>query len=158
MNGKQYETAQMIMQFSRIFADAMRECMEHSGLLDEGYQLRVNVQQQHLLSTGDTLLNTIYLDRDSTVRKDDFMVDQVCQFKDITKGWYVIDDPIIKSGAAPAEVRIGNAAAEVYRAGKKPEKPFAPDGLWLSSRDNYDPVDCGGKVNDGLAECRSDIG
>ena len=141
MTHEQYEAAQTVLQMSRLYARAMRECMENAGLLKEGYELHVCVNQEHEID-DTVLLNTIRLERDPS--SDGYLENRFINFCFKKEGWVVVHDPIIKSGAVPPTVRTMETAARVYGGREKTEKPTAPDGLWLSAYDNYSPVD-GGK-------------
>lgn len=141
MTHKQYEASQIIMQMSRIFADQMRKCLENAGLLDEGYQLNVHVGQP--VGTVDKALNYVWLDKDSNVRKDDYMKDKVWHYCFEGKGWVVVDDPVVKSGTVPPVVRIHAEEGRGEEDCETARKPLPPDGLWISCRDDYYPVDGG---------------
>ena len=142
MTRKQYEAAQIIMQMSRTFSRAMYECMQNAGLLDEGYVLDVNVRKPYEVIKGTYLRCAVELCQDVSIKE--WLDNRMCVHDYVKEGWVVIDDPVVRSGCVPPDVRTADTAAEVYRAGKTAEKPFAPDGLWLSRYD--DPCDVGGGV------------
>lgn len=143
MTQQQYEAAQTIMQFSRIFADAMRECMKNSGLLDDGYELHLDVDVVELTHQPDDPIICTAKIHKNVQKHEDWMDDRITHFKFWQEGWRVNADPVIKTGNVPPEVRISETASRVYGSGKKTEKPFAPDGYWISRYDCPDPVDGG---------------
>ena len=143
MKKEKFESGQIIVDFSRIFADAMEECLKNSGLLEDGYKLMVIVQNEWMRPNMDRPIScTIDLESpDNDCRKSFVM------HKSNSKGWENIAKPKCDDdGTVSPEISSFEKAARVFKAGKKAEKPFAPDGLWLSSRDDYCDVDCRGAV------------
>lgn len=143
MKKEKFESGQSIVDFSRIFADAMEECLKNSGLLEEGYKLRVIVEREWQLPGMDRPIScTIDLESpDNDCRKSFVM------HKSNSKGWENIAKPKCDDdGTVSPEISSFEKAARVYKAGKAAEKSFAPDGLWLSSHDDYRDVDSGRTV------------
>lgn len=143
MTQKQYEVGQVIMQMSRIFAKAMAECMKNSGLVDEGYVLSVRVQEGYKIDPGYTLTGSVTLEPKELGSTEEYFNNSFCNHYYEEKGWMVVNDPVIKTGAVPPVVRTAETAARVYGSRKEAEKEFAPDGLWISRYDDPNPVDGG---------------
>lgn len=139
MKKEMYEAGISVSDFSKIFADAMFECLQNSGLLEEGYRLYVEVCKPRKVC--DSMLKA-----EVAIRKSNAEIDEDFIFQKIEgKGWETINVPRCNSGADPA-LSSFEKAARVFKAGKAAEKPFAPDGLWLSSHDDYRDVDSGRTV------------
>ena len=142
MTQQQYDAGQTIMQMCRIFSKAMRDCMENSGLLDEGYELHLNIWKE--VDCGDAvLLNSIRLDPKEICTREEYDERSFGNHYYEKEGWIVINDPIIKSGTVPPTVRTVETAQRIFGSRKKESKPVAPDGLWISRFDDPYPVDCG---------------
>lgn len=143
MNQQQYEAAHTILEFSRLFADAMRRAMENAGLLDEDFELHISVEKLELdYDPENPILADVELCR-HVLRNPDFMKDRMMQFEYFQKGWVVSADPVVKCGSVPPTVGIEKKASGVFGSGEKAEKPTPPDGLWVSVHDDYPPVDRG---------------
>ena len=142
MNQKQYDAARQIMQFSRLFADAMRKIMENNGLFDLDFTLDVRVEKLSIegLYGICEYQGDIGLVRRPTLH-DDWETDYMHEMKVKGKGWVVHSDPMLNSGVVPPTVRTMETAERVYGEGKKTEKPTPPDGLWISRYDDPYPVD-----------------
>ena len=143
MKKEMYESAQSIMDFSQIFADAMNECMTNAGLLADGFTLKVIVQNPRKVNgTDDVISCTIDMSGNGKSFNEVFI-----RHKNLQKGWEKIASPRCDDdGTVSPEISSFEKAARVFKAGQKAEKPFAPDGLWLSSRDDYCDVDCRGTM------------
>ncbi len=142
MTQQQYEAGQTIMQMSRIFAKAMRECMKNSGLLDEGYELRINVWQPEE-TEGFIITESIRLDPKEISSASEYEEKAFNNHYHVGKGWVVINDPIIKCGAVPPTVRTVETANRVFNGRKEVQKETPPDGLWISKYNDPYPVDLG---------------
>lgn len=148
MNQKQYDAGQTIMQMSRIFAKAMRECMKNSGLLDSGYELNIKIWQPDDIGGGNTITESIRLDPkeiNSAAEYEEKAFSNHCYEE---KGWVVINDPIIKPGTVPPIVRTIETANRVFGSRKETAKATPPDGLWISRYNDPYPVDLGVSVNE----------
>ena len=133
MNKEQFEVAQAIMELSKAFADQMRKSMIRSGLLEDGYTLRVNVFPQYAINDDNSILrNTVEIT--NLTYEESFNA-----FEFLKKGWETIHEPEIDAGTADAECKR-DPESEEDGAGTETEKPFAPDGLWISSADDTDYV------------------
>lgn len=143
MTQDQYEKMATIMQCGRIFAEQIHKCMENSGLLDQGYSFDVRMTNGCCLEDGaDTY--KVELTKDiCTIPIEEYKKTSMEQYKFGRKGWTIYLDPVAKKGTVPPEVRVAKADDSKGRA-KAATKPYPPDGLWLSSRDDYPYVD-GGK-------------
>jgi hypothetical protein len=143
MNQKQYEDMRTIMQFGRLFADAMRRAMINSGLLEQDYEMVVHIKNYEIdAHPGSNLVGEVALKK-YPARNEDWYETSLVDFKFEKEGWMVNHDIVVKPGSLPPDVRIAEKAGRVYQSREEGTKPFAPDGLWLSSRDNCDPVDGG---------------
>jgi hypothetical protein len=142
MNPKQYEAAQTIMQMSRIFVKAMRECMEHSGLMKDGYELHLHVFQGYECA-GVNLINSIRLDPRDINRPGEYEEKAFTNHCYEKEGWVVINDPVLKQGTVPPVVRTAETASRVFKSGKETAKEYPPDGLWISRFDDSDSMDGG---------------
>ena len=144
MDQKQYEDMRTIMQFGRLFADAMSRAMKHSGLLEKDYELTIEVKRTELsgMEEHNCIISEVQL-KQNVLRNDKYQDSQMTDYKFEKEGWLVINDPVVKSGIVPPEVRTRETAARIYQTGKAEEKPAAPDGLWISRYDDPYPVDGG---------------
>lgn len=138
MNQKQYDDMTSIMQFGRIFSKAMRRAMENCGLLQKGYFLTVSSEEiecdDGTVITGSVRLAKLF-DGNNTDHSEDME-----QLEYNGERWVVIYDPYAKTGSVPPEVRIERKADDSKRVAKASGKPYPPDGLWLSSRDDNPDV------------------
>lgn len=132
MNKEQFETAQAIMELSKAFADQMRKSMVRSGLLEDGYTLRVNVFPQYAMDDGSILRNTVEVT--NLTYEESFNA-----FKFMKKGWETIHEPKIDARTTDAECKRDPESKE-DGAGTEAEKHLAPDGLWISAADDTDYV------------------
>ena len=132
MNKEQFEVARAIMELSKAFADQMRKSMVRSGLLEDGYTLRVNVFPQYAMDDGSILRNTVEVT--NLTYEESFNA-----FEFLKKGWETIHEPKIDEGTTDAECKR-DPESEKDGAGTEAEKPLAPDGLWISSADDTDYV------------------
>ena len=147
MDQKQYDDMATIMQFGILFATAMRRAMKNCGLLDKGFFLSVSSEDivsfdgTHI--TGSVRLNRYFDHENPKMLKEDHS-DDMSQIEFDGERWSVIDDPYAKAGTVPPEVRASDGLKDVYKgAGKASAKAYPPDGLWLSSRDDYSFLDGG---------------
>lgn len=141
MDQKQYEDMHSIAMFSRIFADQMYKCMKNSGLLDKGFHLDVSVTNiEHL--DGTSLAASVEIQPwIIDVGKKKYEENAVRQIRLAgEKEWRVRNDPYAKTGSLPPEVRIERKADDSKRVAETSDKPYAPDGLWISSRDDNPDV------------------
>ena len=82
MTNQQYEAAQTILQMSRIYTKAMRECMEHSGVLKAGYELHVCVNQEHEIDDTVLLNTSMHCAKDYRTRYTLFKLISECGLED----------------------------------------------------------------------------
>lgn len=141
MTQKQYEDMRTIMQFGRLFADAMRRAMINAGLTKQDFSLKVDVENEDI-GAKDNLVCTVELMK-NPCRNDDYQESRMADFRFEKGGWEVVSDPVVKSGIVPPEVRTMETATRVFEVRKETQKEFAPDGLWISQYDNPYPVDFG---------------
>ena len=132
MNKEQFEVAQAIMELSKAFADQMRKSMIRSGLIEDGYTLRVHVFPQYTLPDGTPLRNTVEITNGT-------YDESFNAFEYLKEGWETMHEPEIDAGTADAECKR-DPESEEDGAGTETEKPLAPDGLWISSADDTDYV------------------
>ena len=142
MNQQQYEAGQTIMQMSRIFAKAMRECMKNSGLLDDGFELHIKVWQPTEMEDV-VLTETVSLEPKDYVSLEHYHANSFDNHCYEGKGWVVINDPIVKCGAVPPTVRTVETANRIFSGRKEVQKETPPDGLWISKYNDPYPVDLG---------------
>ena len=139
MTQKQYDDMTTIMQFSRLFASAMRKAMDNCGLTAKGFGLNVDVWDT-VCEDGTVLKGAIRLQRGYESPKIDHSEDMT-QLNYLEEGWLVANDPYAKAGSIPPEVHFEKRTVRQGMA-EETGKPYPPDGLWVSSRDN--PADVGG--------------
>ena len=139
MTDKRYADMTTIMQFCRIFSDQMHKCLKHTGMLDEGYSLRIWVG--NYVGTDDIMKVTIELENNSLgIGTDEWKKSRMQQEMYEERGWFVHADPKAEVGSIPPEIRYEDRTKNGMEGkGKAGEKPYPPDGLWVSSR--YDPSD-----------------
>lgn len=139
MTDKRYADMVAIMQFSRIYTEQMHKCLKDSGMLDEGYHLRMWVG--NFVGNDDIMKATIELENNTfEIGTEEWHKSRMDQEMFEERGWFVSADPKTEIGGIPPEIRIDNRTKDrVERKGKTGEKPYPPDGLWISSR--YDPSD-----------------
>ena len=142
MTQKQYEDMRTIMQFGRIFADAMRRAMVNAGLVDQDFILEVQVQNEDIGDPDNHCISTVELWK-HPVRNEDYQESRMADFKFEKEGWEVVADPVVKPGIVPPEVRTMETATRVFESRKTVQKETPPDGLWISNYDNPYPVDLG---------------
>jgi hypothetical protein len=145
MEQKQYADMTTIMQFCRIFSDQMYRCLDHAGLIKQGYVLRIFVGDDFFDNKKETA--TIHLDQSiNKVGYDNWLKDCMIQVKQDEKGWRVCHDPKAEAGNVPpviVEVERKAKATDMGRKTEGADKPLPPDGLWISNRDYDCPVDGG---------------
>lgn len=147
MTHKQYADMAMIMQFSRIFSEQMYKCLANSGLLKQGYSLKIEVCRESYGFGDEVLTSCIELEKDICTA-DDWDETHMCQMKMSGKEWMVHADPLAEEGTVPPEVHFrkdrecGSAESRPQDAGKDSDKPYPPFDMWVGSAD--DPADVGG--------------
>lgn len=139
MTQKQYEDMRTIMQFGRLFADAMRRAMINAGLTGQDFSLGVDVKNEDI-GSKDNLVCTVELMK-NPCRNDDYMESRMADFRFEKGGWEVVTDPVVKSGIVPPEVRTTETAFRIYESRTEVQKESPPDGLWISKFDDPYPVD-----------------
>ena len=143
MTQDQYEKMATIMQCGRIFAEQIQKCMENSGLMEQKYEFSLRITNGCYMEDGADVIK-VELDKNIChTDEEEYKKTSMEQYKFGRKGWMIYLDPVAKKGTVPPEVRISKADDSQGRA-KAATKPYPPDGLWLSSRDDYPYVD-GGK-------------
>lgn len=147
MTEKQYEDMTIISQFCRIFADQIRKCMENTGLLNEGFYLELSVRPSAVEARRD--YSTVCIAKNlNEVGVDEWKATRMEQWKYDNEDWEVFYDPFAKSGTLPKEIcyaerRSFEETLGEENCGAEGTKPFPPDGLWVSDRDNTCDVDGG---------------
>ena len=131
MDKKQLEAAKAIMNFSKIFADSMRESMVHSGLLDEDFKLNVDVAPFVTCSDGAMIKNTITLSNGE---------ERYIMFKYLKEGWKVLEEPKDDTGSVQSSVCKVQPDKGYPGKGTHRETELPSDGLWVSIHDepNHD--------------------
>lgn len=132
MTQKQYEDMASIMQFSRLFADAMRKAMENCGL-SKDYYLEINVhnvEYEHRNATE--LTNSVCLASEEDGR---YNGNSMCQMRIGEERWMVVNDPVVRAGNLPPEVHCRKKESGVQGTDEARTKPYPPDGFWISSHD-----------------------
>ena len=148
MTQKQYEEMRTIMQFGRLFADAMRRAMENACLLDQDFELHVDIHKIDMdHRPNDALIESVEITK-CVSRNDDWQNDRMADFKFVQEGWIVNADPVIKGGVVPPTVRTMETASRVFESRKTVQKETPPDGLWISRFDDPYPMDSGVSVNE----------
>jgi hypothetical protein len=83
-------------------------CMKNAGLIDDGYSLTITVKNIKI-DEGNNIEGTIWLAKDT----DDSEASKLYQIKATSKGWWIINDPAIKSGCPVPEVRADKRSKAV---------------------------------------------
>ena len=146
MTQKQYADMTTIMQFGRIFADQIRICMKHAGLLDQGFHFSIRVEKGY---GSDETFQRVELEKSlNDVSHEEWEESAMEQFGyGEGREWSVYADPKAEMGSLPTEVCIRQRTrfrSGAEKAEKAAGKPLPPDGLWISSYD-YDPPVGGGR-------------
>ena len=139
MTDKQYADMTTIMQLGRIFADQVQRCMEHAGLLKQGFIFSIRIET----NPGDPsrILNNVNLEKSIVdVPKEEFLENAMEQYK-FTENWEVYHDPRREKGTLPSEIGYKERKHLVERAGENRSKPYPPDGLWIGSCGDYSALD-----------------
>lgn len=144
MNQKQYETMATIMGFGRVFADQIHKCMENAGLLDQGFEFKIRIDNGCYYEHGADYL-VVELEKSiSRVDRDDYNVTRMEQAKIGRKGWVVLYDPIAEMCDLPPMVESRKAEENDGKGtGEDGSKPYPPYDMWISSADDYPDVDGG---------------
>ena len=146
MNQKQYSDMTTIMQFCRIFSDQMYKCLKHTGLLEQGYRIQLDIGDNKV-SDDCTFNCSAELSKSVTeYGLEEFNKTVMDQFRKNGEEWRVYADPLQEQGSIPAMVvEVGNKAkgTDMGRTAEAGTKPYPPDGLWISNRD-FDCVVDGG--------------
>lgn len=139
MNQKQYEAMQTIMQCSRVFCDSMYRAMENAGLLDQGYKLAIRIKEDR-----DDLLLTEWIELENNeleIGSPVWHKNRMEQYRVCKEGWRVCDDPIAKKGTVPELVGKQTGTDDRKAVAETSAKPYPPDNMWISSRDDYPVLD-----------------
>ena len=88
MNQSQYEAGQIILNFSRIFANSMAESMKNAKL--EDYELLIEVNRNFKFPTGNEITASIDLQRQTGKER---IADSFCCFKYVGEGWRTLYEP-----------------------------------------------------------------
>lgn len=146
MTDKRYADMTTIMQFCRIYTEQMYLCLKHTGMLDEGYQLRMWVGSCDDPMGYDTMKTTIELENNSLgIGTENWHKNRMEQDLFEKRGWFVHDDPRTEVGGIPPEIRLEDRTKnDMEGTGKTGTKPYPPDGFWVSS--HYCPTDVDGGV------------
>lgn len=144
MNQKQYETMTTIMGFGRVFAEQIHKCMENAGLLDQGFEFSISIDNGNYLTHGADYL-TVELEKCITrVDRDDYNATRMSQTKTGRKGWVVLYDPIAEMCDVPPVVEPRKAEEDVSKGtGETGSKPYPPFDMWISACDDPLNVDGG---------------
>lgn len=138
MTQKQYDDMTSIMQFGRTFSDMMRKAMENCGLLQKGFFFNVDVCPVEC-EDGTVIMGAVRLRHRYDIESDH--EEDMEQLEYNGERWCVINDPYAKTGTVPPEIRAEKKSNDRQGMGKASGKPYPPDNLWISSRDNYSDVD-----------------
>lgn len=144
MTDKQYADMTTIMQFGRIFAEQIKKCMEHTGLMDQRFSFDLRVSPNPPDVEGDNYCK-VSLDKSiSEVGKYQWKKSAMEQWKDDNNGWRIGNDPKAEEGSIPATVHYceREKILDMEGMGKTGTKPYPPDGFWVSS--HYYPTDVDG--------------
>ena len=138
MTQKQYDDMATILKFCRIFADQMRICMKNTGLWDKGFLLTMDCFRTDC-SDGCVLDGAVRMFR--RYDEESHHSEDMEQLSQEGKGWYVVHDPVAKTGSLPPDVKIEKCAKNVCKGSRKDAtKPYPPDGMWISSYDDTPDV------------------
>ena len=130
MNQKQFEAGKSISDLGKVFASSILPWIRSSGLYGNGYELTIHVGQPYVLESGDTLTATIHLENEKGF-SEGFIYHHY-----LGKGWEKLHEPRV----LPDDVRKVEPDKGYPRSGEEAEKPFAPDGLWISAYDDTPDV------------------
>lgn len=145
MTDKQHEDMATIMKSCRIFSEQMHRCMEHSGLLEQGYQLTIWVGEFNYYMNEEC---EIQLENNKTLKigDDEWYKGRMHQTKYTETGWVNSCERYSKEEPIPSEVCTEERKPSDDRKGEGTDgtKPYPPDGFWVSS--HYCPCDVDGGV------------
>ena len=134
MTREQLETTKTLMEFCQNFADQILKIMQNNGLdLVEGACVTIDVDPRLQFVTKSVMMGR---------------QDTEFGYVRMVKGY--ADKNFVLSGKNTAEferIFADPAVAELLQEAEKAEKPFPPDGLWISAYDDPPLLDDRRDVN-----------
>ena len=153
MDKQQYDAMSMIMEKGRKFLDEIFHMMKDHGLTDQGFEMRLYVDETHDIKKSlkcDYLLS-IDLGKDTRfVSDEEFYKSYMSQWNKDGKGWVVMNDPCGKRGTVPEDkdlsdlpfTDIGGEKDDGSEAGETATGSTASGDMWFSTADDDPPMDC----------------
>ena len=135
MDQKQYDAMQVITQCSRAFADQMKKCMENAGLTEKGFYLKVFIAPSESI-TYKTYSEVELCEFITVVGEKQYKKTCMEQFKLGENDWSVRHDPKAEAGSVPQNYGSKATKDDGERVAEVSERPYPPDNLWISSRDD----------------------
>lgn len=142
MDQEQYDSMQIIMQCSRIFAEQMEKCLVNARLMDKGFKLILTVGQSASKEYG-SWSNIELSEYMADVGEEQYKKTRMEQWKLGNQDWSVRFDPKAKKGTVPELFGGKSKQDDRERMATVSEHPYPVDGFWISNRDD-DPILGGG--------------
>lgn len=138
MDQKQYDAMDSIMTFSKIFADQITKCMINAGLIKEDFRFHLTIAPP----ISEERLSYEEIELRQPVKNPRWYETAIEHYRFGNEEWRVYD--CAKAARIVQEVaeskRTGNVSK---RVAENPDKPYPPDGYWISSRDDNPVLDGG---------------
>ena len=149
MDKQQYETMSMVMEKGRKFLDEIFHMMKDHGLIDHGYDLRLDICDHGIIDC-DLLLSVELYKFKALFNSKEFHATYMCQLNKDGKGWVITDDPCGKIGTVPEDkdlsdlpfTDIGGEKDDGSEAGETATGSTASGDMWFSTADDDPPMDC----------------
>ena len=163
MDQKQYEVMSLIMAKGRKFLDEIYKMMSETGLLDQKYEVELEIKNYESIDIGcKYLLSVEVMKARQFDETDDAYSKRLEQWNKDGKGWEFWNDPLGKSGPVPEDDGIpqgfdlNGAESGVYPAGEASESnaPLNNGVMWFHDDGGDPPMVCRGDLN-GMAESES---
>ena len=139
MDQKQRDAMESIMTFGRIFADQITKCMMNAGLIKEDYRFYITIAppvSKDRLSYAEVQLR-------QSVGNPRWHETAMEHFRFGNERWKTYHEFGTEKMSIQelAEPERGRVVSE--RVSENPDKPYPPDGYWISSRDDNPVLDGG---------------
>lgn len=133
---EQMEVAKKLIEFTQNFSDQVVHIMKNHGLWQKGFELKLRIDPLAECLTEEIQFHRWVEDGEGQFKE---CVDRVkSQNEMFGKGWYNLPTHTSREFIHLFDEPTDGTGKE---KGKTDEKPLPPDGMWVGSDRNSDPVD-----------------